>query len=212
MKKIFDSVNEQCTVYDAIYDCLNKQKSEDRKNVKEKYSGGLTEEKIDQVEHDYDINIDKLNYIPDLTFMDEAFQKKFTQVALYIDYMDLDLGRKLDAILSFAALINNAPEQVEMLENEKCYLLSTAMSSLPVSDYQAYGTLLTNENLLDSIIEKTDNMNERRKIVYDLFDYCDDFVYDDMSKDELNIAISNCNNFIDNYKVLKENKYYKQAV
>ena len=201
MEKLFDAVNENCTMYDAIYNSMKMQREKDLTFVKSTYEGGLSEEKIDQIEHDYSLNMDKLDFIPELTCREETLQRKFTQMALYVDYLDIDMGRKLDTILTFGALISTVPTHLEFLDNEKCYLMSTAMSSLPINLYPSYGLVISNEGLLDSIMKKSNDMNERRKMIYNMFDYFDERVYDEMTNDEYEQVVSDCVEMANNFEV-----------
>lgn len=206
MEKIFNLEDKDFNVRDVLYDRLKKQRSEDLAFVEQKYAGGELEEKIDQVERDFDLNLEKLDFIAELAGRDEAVQRKFMEMALYIDDMDINKGNSLDAILTFGAVISKVPTHVELLDNESAFLLTTAMTCLPLSDYEAHGAVVSNPAVLESVKAKSDDMKDRRNMIYDMFDYCDDFAYENMTQEEYKAVIKDCLNIVNGYEVKTQNK------
>lgn len=206
MEKIFNLEDKDFNVRDVLYERLKKQRSEDLALVQQKYTGGELEEKIDQIERDFDLNLEKFDYIAELVGRDEAVQRKFMEMALYIDDMDINKGNSLDAILTFGAVISKVPTHVELLDNESAFLLTTAMTCLPLADYEAHGAVVSNPAVLGSVKAKSDDMEDRRNMIYDMFDYCDDHAYENMTQEEYKAVIKDCLNIVNGYEVKTPNK------
>lgn len=201
MERLFDLEKADFNIYNEILTNLNKQRLEDLQKIHEKYNGGELEDKKDQVAHDYDFNMEKLAFIPELSGRALEIQKKFMEMALYIDDLDINKGNKLDAILTFGATVSKVPTHVELLDNESAYILCTSLIGLPLEDYEAYGSIVSNPAVLSAVKAKTSDMYERRGMIYDMFDYCDEVAYDDMPVNEYNQAIGDCLSIVNNYQI-----------
>lgn len=206
MEKIFNLEDKDFNVRDVLYERLKKQRLEDLALVQQKYTGGELEEKIDQIERDFDFNLEKFDYIAELVGRDEAVQRKFMEMALYIDDMDINKGNSLDAILTFGAVISKVPTHVELLDNESAFLLTTSMTCLPLADYEAHGAVVSNPAVLESVKAKSDDMKDRRNMIYNMFDYCDDYAYENMTQEEYKEVIKDCLNIVNSYEVKTPNK------
>jgi len=206
MEKIFNLEDNELNMRDVLYERLKKQRLEDLAVVNQKYVGGELEDKIDQVERDFDFNLEKLDFIPELAGRDAMIQRKFTEMALYIDDMDINKGNSLDAILTFGTVISKVPTHVELLDNESAFILSTAMTSLSLSDYESHGQIVSNSILLESVKAKSSDMGDRRNMLYDMFDYCDEVAYEDMSQEEYKKAISDCIGIVNGYEIQNPTK------
>ena len=201
MKRIFNLEDKELNMRDVLYERLKSQRLEDLLVVSQKYEGGELEDKVDQVERDFDFNLEKLDFIPELVGRDAAIQRKFTEMALYIDDMDINKGNSLDAILTFGAAISKVPTHVELLDNESAFILCTAMTFLPLKDYESHGQIVSNSILLESVKAKSSDMKDRRNMLYDMFDYCDEVAYEDMSQEEYKNAIKDCIGIVNSYEI-----------
>lgn len=201
MERIFNLEDKDLNMRDVLYERLKSQRLEDLAFVNQKYVGGELEDKIDQVERDFDINLEKLDFVSELVGRDAMVQRKFTEMALYIDDMDINKGNSLDAILTFGAVISKVPTHVELLDNESAYILCTAMTSLPLNDYESYGQIVSSPIILESVKAKSSDMIDRRNMIYDMFDYCDEAAYENMTPEDYKSAIGDCISIVDSYEI-----------
>ncbi len=201
MERIFNLEDKELNMRDVLYERLKRQRTEDLVVVNQKYVGGELEDKIDQVERDFDINLEKLDFVSELVGRDAAIQRKFTEMALYIDDMDINKGNSLDAILTFGAVLSKVPTHVESLDNESAFILTTAMASLPLSDYESHGQIVSSPVILESVKTKSSDMRDRRNMIYDMFDYCDDVAYEEMTQEEYRNAIKDCIGIVNSYEI-----------
>lgn len=201
MERIFNLEDKELNMRDVLYERLKKQRLEDLALVNQKYVGGELEDKVDQIERDFDFNLEKLDFIPELAGRDAMIQRKFTEMALYIDDMDINKGNSLDAILTFGAVISKVPTHVEFLDNESAFLLATTMTALPLSDYESHGQIVSNSILLESVKTKSSDMKDRRNMIYNMFDYCDAVAYEDMTQAEYKNAIGDCIRIVNSYEI-----------
>ena len=203
MEKLFDIANENkdLSLSDVLYMQIKKQKQEDIDLVNRKYSGDKREKVFKQLESDYKLMIEKLSYVPELIEKDEKLQKRFAEVFLYIDNLDLKMGSKLDCITAYACALSLIPTHVELLSDEDSFLISIAFVGFPIDDHYSYGAVITNESLLKSMNSKTSDIDEKRDMIYKLFDYCDDFVYDGMTKEEYDKTINDCKMIVESYQI-----------
>jgi hypothetical protein len=190
--------NITLSIRDALYEKLKLQRDEDFDTVYRKYTGGEREEKVDQIERDFDFNLDKLDLIYELEGKLEDVRLKFAEMALYIDDKSINKGNGLDVLLTYGALLSRFSDLIMPLESESAYLLSTAMICAPVSQY---------ENLINPVIVECNRSlptNEYgRELLYELFDYMDDFYYVGMSTNEFLKVISDCINIVKKYEKSK---------
>lgn len=206
MEKIFNNNNRGLSIRDILYDRLKIQRLEDLALVNRKYTDGELEDKIDQVESDFDFALEKLDFVAELGGRDELIQRKFTEIVLYIDDMDINKGNSLDTILTFGVIISKVPTHIELLEKESAFILASAMKGLPFSEYESHGVIVSNPTLLDSIKSKTDDMDDRRDMIYDMFDYCADCAYENMTQEDYELAIKECIEIVNNYQIATPNK------
>lgn len=199
MEKLFDLEAQELNMGDALTEHLKKQNLEDLAKIHEKYSGGELEDKKDQVAYDLDFNLEKLDFVRELPGRDEKIQRKFNEMALYIDSYDINKGNKIDAILTFGVAISKIPMHVELLDNESAYILSTALIGLPLGDYESYGSVLANPSLLEYIKLKSSDMNDRRAMVYGMMDYCDNNVDEYMTEQQYKSAVGDCMKIVNDY-------------
>ena len=161
MERLFDLVDEKHDFAEVLYEELKNQRKDDLRKIEEKYEDGVLEDKTDQINHEFYLSMDKLALVPELAGRDEKLLRKFTEMSIFIDGMELSRGSKLDAILTFAGIVSKFPTHIEFLSNDKCFLLSTALVGLPLECYEEYGAVLANEKLLEVVINKSNNINER---------------------------------------------------
>ena len=209
MEKIYDTLKKGMSFYDAFKDVLDKQKAHDLIYIKNAYKDGYEEDKIDQVYREYEMNITKLEYVENLSTLDELSQRRFTKEYLHIDSLDLDNGRKIETILSIAVLFSKNPVLAGSLSDEELYLVGTLFTSIPSSEldssildqYDLYMPIICNNSLLKEVINKTSDMNVRRDILRDILDLCDYRVASNMNNDEYKSIIKNSLELVNNYKI-----------
>ena len=207
MEKIYDTLSKGLSFASAFKIVLDSQKQHDLLYVNNKYSDGYREDKVDQVEREYNMNLKKLDYADKLSSLDKSVQEKFSKTYLYIDKLGLDTGRKIETILTLAVLCNKAPKQVESLDEEELYLVSTLFTSIPVHDktdddqYKLYSPVVCDDVILSSVMNKTNDMNERRAILRELLSYCDYSVSALMNVFEYKNVLKTSLNIVKNYNV-----------
>lgn len=206
MERLFDLVDEKHDFVEVLYEELKNQRKDDLRKIEEKYEDGVLEDKTDQINHEFYLSMDKLALVPELASRDEKLLRKFTEMSIFIDGMELSRGSKLDAILTFAGIVSKFPTHIEFLSNDKCYLLSTALVGLPLECYEEYGAVLANEKLLEVVINKSNNINERIDMLHDMVEYCEEVVYYDMPDEVYKKAISDCVTIANSYQIKEETK------
>ena len=105
MERLFDLVDEKHDFAEVLYEELKNQRKDDLKKIEEKYEDGVLEDKTDQINHEFYLSMDKLALVPELVGRDEKLLRKFTEMSIFIDGMELSKGSKLDAILTFAGIV-----------------------------------------------------------------------------------------------------------
>ncbi len=206
MERLFDLVDEKHDFAEVLYEELKNQRKDDLRKIEEKYKDGVLEDKTDQINHEFYLSMDKLALVPELASRDEKLLRKFTEMSIFIDGMELSRGSKLDAILTFAGIVSKFPTHIEFLSNDKCYLLSTALVGLPLECYEEYGAVLANEKLLEVVINKSSDTNERIDMLHDMVEYCEEVVYYDMPDEVYKKAISDCVTIANRYQIKEETK------
>ena len=206
MERLFDLVDEKNDIAEVLYEELKKQRKIDLAKLEEKYEGGILEDKTDQVNHEFYLSMDKLALIPELNGRDEKLLRKFTEMFIFIDEMDLNSGSKLDTILTFAGIVSKVPTHIEFLNNDKCYLLSAALVGVPLEYYEEYGIVLSNEEVLKAVIDKSSDINERIEMIHNMIEYCEEFVHFDMPNEVYRKAVSDCKGIANSYQVKAETK------
>ena len=206
MERLFDLVDEKHDFAEVLYEELKNQRKDDLRKIEEKYEDGALEDKTDQINHEFYLSMDKLALVPELAVRDEKLLRKFTEMSIFIDGMELNRGSKLDAILTFAGIVSKFPTHIEFLSNDKCYLLSTALVGLPLECYEEYGAVLANEKLLEVVINKSNDTNERIDMLHDMVEYCEEVVYYDMPDEVYKKAISDCVTIANSYQIKEETK------
>ena len=206
MERLFDLVDEKHDFAEVLYEELKNQRKDDLRKIEEKYEDGVLEDKTDQINHEFYLSMDKLALVPELAGRDEKLLRKFTEMSIFIDGMELSRGSKLDAILTFAGIVSKFPTHIEFLSNDKCFLLSTALVGLPLECYEEYGAVLANEKLLEVVINKSNDTNERIDMLHDMVGYCEEVVYYDMPDEVYKKTISDCVTIANNYQIKEETK------
>ncbi|MBO5414103.1 MAG: hypothetical protein J6A17_00600 [Bacilli bacterium] len=206
MERLFDLVDEKHDFAEVLYEELKNQRKDDLRKIEEKYEDGVLEDKTDQINHEFYLSMDKLALVPELAGRDEKLLRKFTEMSIFIDGMELSRGSKLDAILTFAGIVSKFPTHIEFLSNDKCFLLSTALVGLPLECYEEYGAVLANEKLLEVVINKSNDTNERIDMLHDMVEYCEEVVYYDMPDEVYKKTISDCVTIANNYQIKEETK------
>src|SRR5574344_1252732 len=206
MGRISKLLNKGVTVSAILESMIKDQKITEIARNKAKYKDGDLEERLDEIESMEAINLEKLDYVNELASRDIKIQRKFLELLLYVDELDISDFNKMSTILTSAVILSKLEDHPEDLSVDYLYLISTAMISIPEEDYRMYGDVLTNRRISKIIYAKTTDENEQRDICYDIFDYCDENTYADMNKDEYGKAISDCAEIVKQYQVKKIEK------
>lgn len=202
----FTSTRMGNSLFDQMKERVFNQKTLEEMQANYKLSGGELEEVLDGIEGEYIFNLQKLDDIAELESRDEQIKKSFLKLKFYSEDMAISEKAKLQIILTGASVLNKVNTRVEDLQEQELYLLSAAMVPVPLEDYNIYGDVLSNPFILNFITQKTDDMTSRLDMCYQIFDYCDDYVYEDMNQLEYQKSIKDCLMIVNNFQVIeKEN-------
>lgn len=188
-----------------LYDC----KLEEIGRAKRALAGGELEEALDEIESDYIFNLFKLDEVAELESSSVEQQRKFVEMCLYIDSMDMRVKPKTQATLTSACILNKIDTRTQDLENSQFFLLAATMVPIPLDEYRLYGDVLSNPALLSSVSSKTDDINEQIDMMDSVLDYCDSFVYEGMSDIDYKKAISDSINLIQKHPLKQKESTQK---
>lgn len=202
MEKLFDfaNKNKNLSLSDILYIKLEEQKQEDIDLVNRKYFGEKRENVFKQLESDYRLMMNKLSYVPELAQKDEKLQKRFAEVFLYIDNLDLKMGSKLDCITAYACALISIPTHVELLSDEDSFLISMAFVGISIDDYYSYGAVITNESLLKLMNSKTSDNDKKLEMIYMFFKRFDNLYTDDITK-KYHKVLYDCKRIVESYQI-----------
>lgn len=206
MNNITKQIKTGNNIADVLNEIIELQRVEEHRRANDDLKDGELEERLDDIESNYAFNKEKCAYIYELASKDIKIQRKFLELIMYVDNLDLSNYNTISTILTSAVLLSDLEGHPEFLSTSDLYLISTAMISIPLDDYKMYGEVLINNKVINSIIAKTDDQNERRNMCYDIFDYCDDCTSNDMTKEELETVINDSLNIIKKYQVKETEK------
>lgn len=207
MGNIMKELQKGCKNIGEILDeMIEKQRIKEITRAKTELTEGVLEEELDDIENNYLLNKEKVDYAYEIFDRDIEIQRKFIEMIKYIDDLNMTDFNTFTTMLTTAVMLYKLEDHPEFIPNNQLFVLSTAMVSIPVDDYNKYGDILLNRQLLDDMFIKTDDQNEQRNMCYEIFDYCDEEIYDDMTKEEEAKAINDCLNIVKNYKVVEKEK------
>lgn len=203
--KFSSNVNKD-SLFDVLkamtYNCKMEEISRARHSLKD----GELEEALDEIESDYTFNLFKLDEVAELESSSVESQKKFVEMYLHINDLDISTKSRIQTILTSACILNKVNTRTQDLENEQFFLLSATMVPIPLDEYGVYGDVLSNPALLTSVSSKTSDLTEQMNMMDDVMNYCDCFAYEGMSKADYQRAVSDSMKLIDRYQVKqKEN-------
>lgn len=199
MGRIFDRLSKNESIDEILQDMLNKQQLKELKIAKEKYCDGDLEERLDDIELSYQFNMKKIEYVIELAERDIALKRKFMEMVLYIDGLSITEFNKIVTILTNATMLYKLDNHPEILSNDKFYLASSTLVSIPLESYGVYGEVITEPGVIDNVFNKTNDMEEQRNICYNIFDYCDSLDEEEVMNNR-NEVVNNCKNIIRNYE------------
>lgn len=202
MGKLLRQINKGNNISDLLLKMIEDQRKVEIEKANSTLASGELEEKIDDIEKNYEFNKEKYDFIPELFSRDIKIQKKFIETMIYIDDKDLSNYNSLSSILTAGVILSKLENNPELLSAEELFLISSSMISVPIENYNVYGEILTNKELLDNIFSKTENEEEQLFICYDILNYCDLYA-DEENMHDKNI-INDILNVISNFNI---NKY-----
>lgn len=175
------STQREIGVFDELKQRLYAQKVLEENSARIKTKDGELEELLDIIESNYTFNLFKLDEVAEL---DEKSQRKFIESKLYIEDTDISEKAKLQVILTTACILNRVDTRAQELDVEKMNLLATFMVPIDIEDYPIYGDILSSPVLLQAVIDKTEDIDERLDLCDQIIDYCDIFAYEKMDSSE----------------------------
>lgn len=206
MGNIMKEVQKGKDIGEILDEMIEKQRIKEITKAQKELTDGDLEEELDDIENNYLLNKEKVDYVYEIFDRDIEIQRKFIEMIRYIDDLNMTDFNTFTTMLTTAVMLYKLEDHPEFIPNNQLFVLSTAMVSIPVDDYNKYGDILLNRQLLDDMFIKTDDQNEQRNMCYEIFDYCDEEIYDDMTKEEEAKAINDCLNIVKNYKVVEKEK------
>ena len=136
----------------------------------------------------------KLEYVPEIQTTKPELQKKFLEVLINLNNSDRKNVNKLSLIATYAALINTLDVHLELLTAGESILLATAMSTIPLHNYEIYGDILSSKTLLQSVESSTTDIDDQMDIFDEMLDILDEIAYPDMETEDYENAVKGCIN------------------
>ena len=150
MGKVFIPEAGKLGLAEMLFVGLKNEKLLEQEDISKNYTEGLKEEKEEQLDIDYDFNMEKLEYIYELSSKDVKLQEKFTSVFFYIDDLEISSMGKIQSILTYGCMLNLVSSHVEFLSLSDSFLLASSLIPLPLEDIQSYGVIISNKSVLNS--------------------------------------------------------------
>ena len=205
MDNITKQIRNGKNINNILEEMLEKQKVYEYQMVQERFQDGDLEDRLDDVEANYEFNKEKLKYVADLSNLDVKAQQKFLEMLIYIEELPLSRYNVVSTLLTLAALLNKN-NKAQDLDNEQLFLASSSLISIPLEDYDIYGKVISREEIISKIINKTSMVDEQLNICFSIFDYCDDFISSKTNEEELALAQNEIVKLIEKYEIKKIEK------
>lgn len=220
MEKIIRKIEKGQRIYDIVKEMIDYEQTIELSNIALDFKTGKIDKDDyyaieDDIENSQIFSNEKLEYLEKLCNSDIKLQKEYLKMISYVDDIDTNNYNKVSILLTFAVMLARTPNKdnvydrkldCEYLDISDLYMLSTAMISIPVNEYDSYTPIIYNNDLLCKIFLKTKCEEEQRNICYNIFEYCDDFMDESMSKENYMNAINDCKNIVNNYKLKEQDK------
>lgn len=205
MSTITEYVKSGKKLVDILNTMLTEECMFEKVKAKHDLDAGELEERLDDIERNYDFNKEKFDYVDRISTMGFTIQNKFLTVLMYIDSCDLSTYNQVTTILTLASMFNKYGERLaEDFDTKDLYFFATVMVSIPLEQYGTYGYIISRN--ITRIMNKTNDEEQQRNICYAIFDYCDLFIKEDAKKEEMDMHLDDIVELINNYKVNEKRK------
>ena len=205
MSTITEYIKSGKNLVDILKVMLNEECMIEKQKAKETLSEGELEEKLDDIDRTYDFNREKFDYVNLISTSDVMIQKKFLAALMYIDTCDLSIYNQVTTILTLATMFDKfGMKLAENFDTKDLCFFATTMVSIPLEKYNSYGYMVSRN--LTKIKNKTNNEDAQRNICYAIFDYCDLFIKENASKEEMDNYLDDVSTIIDDYKINEKGK------
>lgn len=125
--------------------------------------------------------------------------EQFIELKIYVEDLDIDENDKVQTIITSSCVLDSL--ETRGLSTQELFLLSYVMSPVPKEDYMSHGVVLSNSEVLNRFLNKTTDLEEQVILSEEIFDYCDEFAYENMSKEVYETIVNNVLNIIDSYQI-----------
>lgn len=165
----------------------NKEIEKNKINLKfseGKITSGEKEEKLDQLDNDFDFFTDKLNLIIESNLLNSTKNVDFFEMAVILDNNNISNLEKISSLLTYGCLLSLVPSYIEKSTPYEMDLIIKSFTGVPLNQYKSYGMIMLNPTVIREIMDKTESMDKRLEIIYSIYEYCDEVIYDDISMKE----------------------------
>jgi hypothetical protein len=202
MKNIIDWQNiKEKSLFEQLKEKLEKQKNIDIINIQEECDIDELEDEINYLQQDYNLYNSKLELITEITKLENSKIEWYMQTLFKMDCLEnISEKQKLKMMLSYGVLVNYF-SKIHERTDEELFMLSACSSGLDLEDYTFYIGVLSDKQVSETIINKTDNLPEQVNIAYSVMDSQDEFPYDFITSDNYKILVDNGINVANNYNI-----------
>lgn len=200
MSTITEYVKKGENLADVLKKMLEEECVFEKSKAERELSEGALEEKLDDIDRTYEFNKEKFHYVNLISNSDVMVQKKFLTALMYIDMCDFSIYNQVTTILTLATMFGKfGAKLAENFDTKDLCFLATAMVSIPLEKYESYGYMISRN--ITKIMNKTNDEEHQRNICYAIFDYCDLFVEESATNNELDSFLDDIDVLIDSYRV-----------
>lgn len=205
MSTVTEYIKSGKNLADILKAMLEKECLLEIEQAKSKLKEGELEEKLDDIDRNYDFNQEKFDYVNLISNADVIIQKKFLVTLMYIDSCDLSTYNRVATILTLATMFDKfGIKLAESFDTKDLYFLATVMISIPLEKYDTYGYIVSRN--ITRILNRTSDEEQQRNICYAIFDYCDLFIKLNAKKEEMDMYLDDIVDLINNYKINEKGK------
>lgn len=171
-----------------VYSQLKKKELE---QIKLKPNNNSLNEDLKEIDDYYNKQLFKLEQIEELekTNNDNA-SNQIKQFEAFLIAENTSENEKANLLVTFIALSTRPELNILSLSTEQVYLLSEIMMYVPFKDYGIYGPVMSNLKILQTLMNKTDDLTMRLDLLENIFDYCDNCAYENMEQEDYETMIS----------------------
>lgn len=161
----------------------------------------LPKEAVDTIENDYKLQMTKLEMIDQLiSERDIASLEKIKDVYKVVAASDVKQTCKDASITTLISLSTEKDLHVSNLSTMQAYMFCNAVLTLPLEGYDAHKRVVGTPIVLDEVMLKADELDDRIAIFWKILDYCSDCLEDDMSEEEYNSVVRDSVRIASNYE------------